>query len=117
MIQRLLNRRRAERASADAQHDERVKPLANALRGFLDLLENLILIVGQIHPALHALAASGLNGLVRVRKARGQRVHLRAVNAAFAQKILHHMVYVQPNVRHESIAPLVIFRWYYNHQK
>ena len=117
MIQRLLNRRRAERASADAQHDERVKLLADALRGFLNLRHNLVLIVGQIHPTLHALAAPGLDGLVGVRKARGQRVHFRAVNAALAQKILHHMIDVQPNVRHESIAPLVIFLRYYTHQK
>ena len=64
MIERLLNGDGAERASADAEHDEALRALAHVRRDDLDLFDDLRLVIGQIAPAdLIALGAKGSYGL------------------------------------------------------
>ena len=97
MIQRRLHRRRAERTAADAEHDERLELAADLFSGLFDFGNDLVLIVGQIHPALHILAAAGLNRRVRLLHCGNFCVQLGARNAARAHIFSHHRIDIQTN--------------------
>ena len=98
MIQRRLNRRRAERAAADAEHDERLELAADFLRGLFDLGNDCFLIIGQIHPALHILAAAGFHRRVSLLHRGNFRVQLGAGNAAGTDVFSHHRIDIQTNL-------------------
>ncbi len=97
VIERRLNRRRSERAAADAEHDERIEFLADLRGGRFDVGDDFLLIVGQIHPALHVLATAGLHRRVRALQLGDERVQIGAGNAARADVFRHHRIDVQAN--------------------
>ena len=78
VIERRLHRRRAERAAADAEHDERIEFLADLRGGRFDVGDDFLLIVGQIiqpcmslpRPASTAACARFSSGTSASRSAR-----------------------------------------------
>ena len=99
VIERLLHGGRAEGGTADAQHDERIELIAHAGGDLFDVLHDFFLIIGQLHPAGHALAAVGLDGVVRALEIDFHVVHGRAVDAILhAEEIAHHVVDIKTNL-------------------
>ncbi len=99
VIERLLHGGRAERRTADAQHDERIELIAHLGGNLFDVLHDFFLIVGQLHPALHALAAAGLNNGVRALEVDFHVVHGGTVDAVLhAEEIAHHVVDIKTNL-------------------
>ena len=108
MVQRRLHRRGAEGAAADAQHHKGLELAANLRRGLFDLGHDFVLIVGQIHPALHTLAAAGLHRRVRLLQRGDHAVQLGAGDAPGADVFRHHRIDIQTNaIAHidSSIVP------------
>ena len=100
MVQRRLHRRGAEGAAADAQHHKGLELAANLRRSLFDLGHDFVLIVGQIHPALHALAAASLDHGVRVAHGVKKSFHLSARDAVLANVFGHHRVKIEANGLH-----------------
>ena len=98
--QRLMHGRRAKRGAADAQNDEGLELVAHTRGHLLDGRHDIVLVIGQRHPALHALAAVCLHHGVRVAHRGDEGFHLRAGNAVFANVLSHHRVKIEANGLH-----------------
>ena len=101
MVERLLNGGWAERAAADAEHDEIVEVVANARRFFENGRDDFILIVRQFAPA-HDRPFGAHAGNCRV-DLRLHALELAAVDAAVAELVGHHVVKIQPQTH--RVAP------------
>ena len=100
VLERLMHGRRAERGAADAEDDEGLELVAHARGRLFDGGKHLVLVVGQRHPALHALAAASLDHGVRVAHGAGKSFHLRARDAVLADVFGHHRIKIEANGLH-----------------
>ena len=96
VVERLLDGDGAQRAAADAQHHKGIKLLAHALGHTLNMADDFLLVVGQLHPAQPAGSAVlfhiALGGARRILHA----VHLAGIDSVLkANDIAHHMIDVQ----------------------
>ena len=96
VVERLLDGNGAQRAAADPQHHKGVKPLTHALRHALDVADDLLLVVGQLHPAQPAGAAILLHIMLCGARRVLQAIHLAGIDAVLkADDVAHHVVDVQ----------------------
>ena len=107
VVERLMHGDGAQRGAADAQHDKILIVGANLRGNLLDFGDDLLLVVGQLHPAQPALAAVGFDVVLRARGGFLHRLKLSARDAMLAaEHIRHHVIDVKTNVLfHLCIIP------------
>ena len=115
VLERLMHRRGAKGGAADAKDDKGLKLVAHARGGLFDGGKYLVLIVGQRHPDLHALAATGLDHGVRVAHGAGKGLHLRARDAVFADVFSHHRIEIEMDRLHTRLLRLQHDRYIIRH--
>ena len=107
VIERLMHGNRAERAAANAQHDKIFERLAHMVGYLFNFGDNLLLIIGQVHPAEPACAAVCFHGVLRLHGRILHRRKLRLGHAVFAAKhIRHHVIDVKTNVLFHFLSSL-----------
>ena len=96
----------AERAAADAQNDEVAELAAHFLGGGDDVFDDLFLVVRQLRPAHHALAAVVGDVVERVGRGFLHLRQLRILEAVAADELFHHIVVVDGDAH--GIAPVFV---------
>ena len=106
MTQGVEHRDGAERAAADAQHDEIFELSAHFFGGGEDIFHDLFLVIGKFRPAHHALAAALRDAIERVRRRFFEFVYLGIFKSVGADEFFHHIVVVHRDAH--AVAPIFV---------